>query len=281
MLFEKILICTDFSTPSKLLFNCVPELINLGLKEVIIIHVVDIKSAGGNVEIFQKNDEDKLNEIKIQLEEMELKVSIKVPVGFPVEEIVKTGQEENVSLILMASHGAGIIKSLFLGSTTFDTIRISTIPILIEKFKDIESEKCEAYCAEKFKKIVIPIDFSESSYKVAEEIKKAGKVIEEIIFISVIEKSKSVDELEKSKKEAEENLNLLKEDFVSSGYRVKTHIKEGTASKNIMETAEKERASLIALSKHGAGTVKGILIGSTADAIARQSKIPVLLFPYE
>ncbi len=278
MFFEKILICTDFSRPSTLLLNCIPEFMNLGLKEAVLVHVVDIKSAGGNVETFQKYDEEKLNESKKYLEEMGLNASVKVPVGFPAEEIVKTVEEENVSLILIASHVMGVIKSLIIGGTAFNTIRISPIPVLIEKFKDVEIKQCEAYCEEKFKKVVVPIDFSESSYKVAGEIKKAGQVVKEIVLVSVVESSISREELENKRKEAEEKLNALKNEF--NGSNVKIEIKEGTASKNIMEIAEKEGASLIALSKHGAGTAKGILIGSTADAIARYSKVSVLLFPY-
>jgi len=280
MLFEKILLCTDFSTPSKLLLNCIPELMNLGLKEVILTHVVNIKSAGGNADEIQKYDEEKLLQKKIQLEKMGLKVNVKVPVGFPAEEIVKTAQNENASLILIASHGMGFIKSL-LGSTTFDTLRISTVPVLVEKYKDIDKEECRAYCAEKFKKVLLPVDFSEASYRVIEEVKKAGKAIEEIILVSVIEKSESADELKKTRQAAEEKLNQLKDDFINLGFKAKIEIKEGTASKNILETAEKDEVSLIALSKHGAGTVKGLLIGSTADSIARHSKIPVLLFPYK
>ncbi len=45
-----------------------------------------------------------------------------------------------------------------------------------------------------------------------------------------------------------------------------------------MEIAEDDGASLIMISKGGAGNIAELLIGSTAIDIARYSKVPVLLF---
>lgn len=278
MLLEKVLLCTDFSPPSEKLIRCIPELQNSGLKEVVVLHVIDVDSVTAQDQALQKENEKKLKLVKMELEAAGLKASMKVTTGIPSEEIIRIAEEESVSLILLGSHGKGFIKSRFLGSTTFDVLRMSDIPMLIEKYVEMDEGKIQAYCEQKFSKVLIPVDFSESSIDMIENIKEI-KGIQGVILVSAIEKSESPQELENRKKEWEEKLAIMEEEFVNLGYKVQRHVREGTASRNIMEVAEEENASLIALSTRGTGAIEGLLIGSTVDAIARQSKNPVLVFP--
>jgi nucleotide-binding universal stress UspA family protein len=278
MLLEKILLCTDFSAPSEKLLNCIPELQDFGLHEVILLHVIDTDSMEAEEEALDQKHEEKLASIKKELQVSGFTVTVRVVFGIPSEEIIRVAEEEMVSLIILGSHGKGYIKSQYLGSTTFDVLRLSQIPLLIEKYVKLEDGEITAYCQKKFSKVLIPVDFSEACIEMIEKIKEI-EGIQGIILVSVIEKSESHQELENSKKEWQERLNIMEEEFVNLGYKVESFVREGVASKNIMEVAEKEEATLIALATRGAGTIEELLIGSTIDAIARQSKNPVLVFP--
>ena len=278
MLLEKILLCTDFSAPSEKLLNCIPELQDFGLHEVILLHVIDTDSMEAEEEALDQKHEEKLASIKKELQVSGFTVTVRVVFGIPSEEIIRVAEEEMVSLIILGSHGKGYIKSQYLGSTTFDVLRLSQIPLLIEKYVKLEDGEITAYCQQKFSKVLIPVDFSEACIEMIEKIKEI-EGIKGIILVSVIEKSESHQELENSKKEWQERLNIMEEEFVNLGYKVESFVREGVASKNIMEVAEKEEATLIALATRGAGTIEELLIGSTIDAIARQSKNPVLVFP--
>lgn len=278
MLLEKVLLCTDFSMASEKLLKCIPELQNSGLHEVTILHVIDIHSTAPQENDLGKKYEQRLMKTQKELEEMGLTVNRKILTGIPSKEIVRTAEEEGASLILLGSHGKGYIKSRFLGSTTFDVLRMTETPLLIEKYLALDEGKIQAYCENKFAKVLIPVDFSEASIEMIEKIKEI-KGIQGIVLVSVIEKSESQQELDNKKKEWEERLIIMEEEFVNLGYTVQSHVREGTASRNIMEVAEEEGATLIALATRGAGSIEGLLIGSTIDAIARQSKNPVLVFP--
>lgn len=278
MLLDKVLLCTDFSAPSNQLIECIPELQNSGLKEVVLLHVIDILSTENRPEDLRVEDERKLEKMQAELQEFGLKVRMKVVTGIPSVEIVRTANREKASLILLGSHGKGFIKSRFLGSTTFDVLRMSNTPMLIEKYRELEEGRIKAYCQQKFQKVLIPIDFSESSIDMIEKIKEIDG-IKGIILVSVVEKSESERELENQKKEWKEQLEIMEEEFLNLGYQIESHVREGTASRNIMEVAEEENATLIALSTRGTGAIEELLIGSTIDAIARQSKNPVLIFP--
>lgn len=278
MLLDKVLLCMDFSAPSEKLLKCIPELQNSGLQEVIVLHVVDTHSTAAQEKVLQEKNEQRMATIQKELRELGITVTTKLEIGIPSEEIVRIAQEEQISLILLGSHGKGYIKSRYLGSTTFDVLRLSEIPMLIEKYLEVEEGAIRAYCEQKFSKVLIPVDFSEASIEMIEKIKEIDG-IHEIILVSVIEKSESEQELENRKKEWQERLEIMAEEFENLGYTVENFVKEGTASRNIMEVAEEEGATLIALATRGAGSIEKLLIGSTIDAIARQSKNPVLVYP--
>ncbi len=278
MLLEKVLLCMDFSAPAQKLLKCIPELQKSGLHEVVVLYVVDIHSTAALDVNLEENIEQKLQKTQKSLQELGLAVSTKIVRGIPSEEIVRAAGEEKASLILLGSHGKGFVKSRFLGTTTFDVLRLSDTPLLIEKYLELDGGELQAYCEKKFSKVLIPVDFSESSIDMIEEIKEV-QGIQGVILVSAIEKSESHQELENRKKEWKERLEIMEEEFINLGYQVESHVREGTASRNIMEVAEEQEATLIAISTRGTGAIEGLLIGSTVDAIARQSKNPVLVFP--
>jgi len=280
MLFDKVLLATDYSPAAETLFQCLPELKNFGLKEVILTHVADTHSAGGNVVEFQKHNERKLEAYKKELEEMGLSVTVKVPIGFIGEEINRIADEEKVSLILTGSRGKGIIQRRLLGSSTTDILRKAATPVLVEKCKKTGPNQCEALCKQKFLKILIPTDFSIHADKMVNKIKEI-KNLQEVVLLSVIEKGETAEEVAEKKNDLKDKLSTMQKEFEDINFTATTEVREGKASDNILEIAAKENITLIAIPKKGAGDMKELLIGSTADAVVRKSKVPVLVFPEE
>jgi len=56
-----------------------------------------------------------------------------VKAGDPVEEIIKTAQNDNFDLIIMGTHGHGEFEEMMLGSTANGVIRKSKVPVLIAR----------------------------------------------------------------------------------------------------------------------------------------------------
>jgi len=76
------------------------------------------------------------------------------------------------------------------------------------------------------------------------------------------------------KKQAKQKFSRLKK---SNGISFKTIIKEGNASKMIIQTAEEEGADLIVIGRKGLSAMEKIFIGSVANQVLRNSHVPVLL----
>ncbi|MFN2363719.1 MAG: universal stress protein [Halarsenatibacteraceae bacterium] len=280
MLSNKVLLATDFSETAEKLINCLDELKGLGIDEVILTHVINVhRSKVVNVDQFKEANQDKLDKIKEKIEAKGFKVTTKVPVGFPASEINKVARNENAALILVASHGKGFIKKVFLGSTTYDLIRKSKRPVLIEKYENIEGE-AQVACARKFNKVLLPIDFSDCSRAAIDFIKEMEENnFEEIILLNVIESSRSSENLEKEKTKSEVKLKELAEKIKNNGSvdKVTVKVAEGAASENIIEIAQAEKVGLILMPRTGRGNIKELLLGSTSDRVAKESPVPVLL----
>jgi len=285
MNFSKAMICVDFSEPSKKLIDSIPDLKKVGLKEVVFASVINVHPADENVPFIKETYSEKRQLTIERLEEMStlakahgVETKEIVSFGFTGKELLNIAVQEQADLIVVGSHGKGVVKTILLGSTSFELARKSEIPVLIEKFKDVEKDQFDLVSAEKFKKVVLPVDFSQSSLKVIDFIKDKD-FIKDVILVKVVARGENLEDLDKRTKEIQEKLEGIKNDLIAAGKNVDIRLKQGTPSEKIMEIAEEDGASLIMISKGGAGNIAELLIGSTAIDIARYSKVPVLLFP--
>ena len=60
----------------------------------------------------------KPEEINTDLASAGLPVKIHIRLGRPADEIISLADRDDISLILMSSHGKGLLTELFVGSTT-------------------------------------------------------------------------------------------------------------------------------------------------------------------
>ena len=143
-MFEKILYPTDFSDVSKKALNYIKQLKDAGTKEVVVFHVIDERilnkiqhhsDVGINLEEFEKKMEERAQEeisaIEVELKKSGFNVKTRIDKGIPFREILKAEQEEDISVIVIGSHGVSCIKEMFLGSCSEKVIRKSSKPVLV------------------------------------------------------------------------------------------------------------------------------------------------------
>ena len=122
-MFRKILYPTDFSNGSKISINYLIQLKDAGTKEVVILHVVDTRNLH-IPDIYAMMDLSLLGEkqaisarkkaIKIaeKLSDAGIKTIIRIEIGIPFKEILRVEKEEDVSLIVIGSHGTSNVKEM-------------------------------------------------------------------------------------------------------------------------------------------------------------------------
>lgn len=273
--FNKVLLATDLSAAAGKLPECLFELCPDTGTEIVLVHVLD-------------DDEDadphsssyKQIQAKIKRYEEDLlragyeQVSVMTPVGEALEQINKIAEELDVDLALLASHGKGFIRSTLLGSTTFDLARMAKYPLFIDKSYAEKDEHRPL-----LKNILVPTDFSKESLTALNVIRNLREHIEEVVFVHVIEKSRNADDLNEQMQKAELKLNELVDEVKIFGVRGVTRIAKGTPSKQLQRISVEIDASMIVIAKTGAGLVKGLPLGSTAQNLALNTNRPLLMLP--
>jgi len=128
-IFAKVLFPTDFSQPSEVALSYLKNVQGIG--ELILLHVVSKGETEAEITANVALATQKVDEIARELAREGLKVTSKVVVGHPVEEIRSLAEKEDVSLIAISSQGAVAIKKGRIGSTAYDVANSANRPVLI------------------------------------------------------------------------------------------------------------------------------------------------------
>ena len=150
---KKILYATDLSKNSAYAFFYAVDMAKSHNASIVILHSIEpirrIYDDGGGVGIEgvmkkakQQEKEMDIEEIKKRLQEfcrntetqigfpcVELVSKILVPLGHPVEEILKTADDEGCDAIVLGTHGKGFLEQTFLGSVAASVLERTGKPV--------------------------------------------------------------------------------------------------------------------------------------------------------
>ena len=141
------------------------------------------------------------------------------------------------------------------------------------------------------KKILCPTDFSESSEKVKDELKKLSSCnVEEVILLHVMDErlyaysayvdSFSIDNLDiqgELKEGIEKKMAPWKKELEDAGLQVRTEIIEGIPFSEIIRFARENDVTSIIMGHQGHSKVEEMLLGSTAEKVSRKAPVSVIL----
>lgn len=139
-----------------------------------------------------------------------------------------------------------------------------------------------------YKRAIVPLDGSMVAEGIIPFILEiAGPLDMEVVLLrvvvpippSVVEGSRHVelDDVEKRRLEAAEYLSPIATDLRAKGVRVTTQVRRGESTAEILAGAKEAGADLIAMTTHGRSGLGRLLFGSVAEAVLRQSDMPVFL----
>lgn len=136
-----VLYATDFSGHAERAFEYVSKVVESGARRVTLLHVQDKVRLGTHLkdrlEEFNRIDLERLEGLRDRLTAMgKAQISIEIPYGSPIEEILKRAKTRESSLVIMGSRGRGFISELFLGSVSHNVARHSEAPVLLVPGQD-------------------------------------------------------------------------------------------------------------------------------------------------
>ena len=151
---KRILYTTDLSPNSAYALRYAINSANKHDAGIIILHVVEEMAPFFDEERLKVISETKIaeamdrirkrlkifcdRELKDDPESTDRVVSIEVCQGYPPEEILRKADELNCDVIVMGTHGKGIIRHSFLGSAAQQVLRRVRLPVFISPWPEGE-----------------------------------------------------------------------------------------------------------------------------------------------
>ncbi len=291
-MFERILFPTDFSVYANAVTACLPSLQSAGVKEVVLLHVIRAKDVPlpetYNLESYKFihwSAEEQLNLLRMVMEGHGLRVCARIEYGSPVAKIVQIAQEEAVDMIVVGAQGTTLAQELMIGSTAFEVIRRSTVPVLLEKAEVVREEghnRCHWTCAEMFQRVLHPTDFSTSAdaaYAMVETLQAAGT--REVVLLHVqderVMKHRAQEQLSAFDQEDRSRLEERCQHLSSMGFRTRWILGHGHPAQETLQVADKMKAGIIVIGSQGKSAIRELTTGSTLESVVRDAKQPVLI----
>ena len=207
--------------------------------------------------------------------------------GESAKEIVDYAERNNISLIIMASHGRSGIMAWAIGSVGNKVLQMINMPILLVRAK---TPNIEASTEKLFSRILIPLDGSELGEAALPYVQElSNKLSTEVTLLQVVAPGKHVHTigglnyvpfkeqiLESMKTEAIQYLEKVSQKLTGTKAITKRELRIGDAAHEIIEFADETNTSLIAMSTHGYSGVKQWIMGSIAQKILQAGSKPIL-----
>ena len=204
--------------------------------------------------------------------------------GSPADEIIKTCRNIQADLSIVGLKGTSEAPEFLLGGVAQKVMKYAPCSVLIAK-KEIKTVS----------RVLAPLDGSRYSDEVVQFLlqmplpHRAEVLLMAVVqsFAAAFVRTYTLDrerdrqilaELQKAEEEAGERLMMAAEsEFHKARYRVLTTVTRGDPSREILREAARQDVDLIALGAKGLTGVRGFLLGSVAQRVARYAKCSVLI----
>ena len=286
-MFERILVPLDGSGNAEIVFPYCADLAAKFASTVILVTVSETATVDIDhlYSTYLKHARKKMRQNLKSLAALEtVKLDSEVLFGDPARGILRTAEEKDARLILLASHGSSAEGPWFLGHIAAKVLRATKRPVMLIRQRAakgaLEQEKL-------LSRIVVPLDGSQiGEAALCYAVAIARKTGAEIALIEVFEQVKGVGasgaryripEDESVKRSLLSYLEHVAQPVRAEGLEVSTAVLFGNAATNIVDYAEKNATDLIALSTHGRSGFGRWVFGNVTDKILHTGDVPVLV----
>ena len=288
---NKVLLATDFSEASQNALDHAAVIAAKNDAELVVMHVrVPLDTEAGPEDHFPERDayqkalekasDDRLQGVTPRFEVPITRVSER---GLSESEtILSYVDQHGVDLIVTGTRARRGVAYALLGSVAEEIVRRANVPVLV-----VGTGAGNEVSAQEYKKIVVPVDFSETSKRTLKHgVAVAAQHGAHLVATHVIERVPNPafylfgrdsileffpDLHERSREAVQKMLD-------DSGEKIDAEvvITEGKAHKRVTDMARELDADLIVVGTAGHSGVDRFLLGSVTEKILRTSPCPVL-----
>lgn len=304
--FKKILCAVDFSDHSNRVLSYGKALAAEFNAEICLCHVISLGYlVYGHIPPHEDHTgmevhrmEQATKSLESLSKEFDMSCEIKVCTGHPAEEIARIAKEDNIDIVLAATHGGSGVKRFLLGSVTERLVKILSCPFLVLDPKKENQDLVQNGIH--LKRILIGCDFSPDSSLAVEYAQSLAQEFQAQLFLGHV-----IPTVEYFGAGTTEYLNAQEEFFTGwhDAYQGRRQsiidliekkllnlvgkgsqdwcsheivVLEGKPYQELLKYAEKNKIDMIVLGARGHSLLEEFIIGSTADRIISRSPCPVM-----
>ncbi len=290
-MYRAILIPLDGSAVSE---QALPAAVALARDSGARLHLVQVvgytedKDRAYLQGISERASEELGESVDFQIVEEDAQDPLLPPSNAEIASALRTyAEDQGIELIVMSTHGRGALRRAWLGSVADTVIRGSRLPVLLIRpgtWREVEGRK-------PFQRIVVPLDGSESADAVVRyaadlaRMEGARIVLMRIVPPPVIVDAPYwlpvADEATTNLQEAAgRELEAKVKQLNASGIEAEAVVQIGPEpAAAILDYVDREGIELIAMTSRGRSKWERLLLGSVAERVLHNARVPVLLFP--
>ncbi len=264
------------------LLTCLPELRNLGVSRVVLVHII---VTGHSHAVAFGHEQLYLAELEAcaqPLRSAGLAVEVVArDAGSAADAVLVIAGEVAADLLVIGSRSQNVVTRLFLGSTARDLIGKTSLPLLLEWIEPCQGDECsdcEVVCSLLPGKMLLATDFSKharAAEQVAVGLSRPGQPTD-CLHVLTGAACAAIPAWPLMARAALED--LVRQVHCHGGIG-KSILEDGEPAETIARVAAGGDYSLVVVGKHGQNWVESRLIGSTAARVCETAGRPVLMVP--
>ena len=289
-MFERILVPLDGSELGQLALPYAEELAKALSSEVTLIFVCDTADCRYRYE-HQVYVEKMAQQVSGHIKEKGPKITVKSVVldGHPAAAIIDYAERNDISLIIVATHGRSGIMPWAMGSIANKILYGVNMPVLLVR----ASVPTPAGGKEEqiLSPILVPLDGSEAGESALPYVRELTEKLDlEVILFQVIARGQHVhtvgglsyflypeQQVESMKASAEQYLDGVGRRFAGTKATVRSELKFGDPAAEIIKFAGETDTCLVAMATHGHSGIMRWAFGSVTHKVLHGGNTPLLL----
>jgi nucleotide-binding universal stress UspA family protein len=288
-MFQRCLICTDFTDGLQRLVYFVPSLAKSGLKEIVFLHSVPVWEEGEVPRVDQEKIAQVKESLSPALQNIPAKVTVKVevPSGEPLETIPKVVADYGIDVILTGTPLRSSWQEKIFGSTSMELAKSVDVPLMIFRPQLISvytEEELDLRCQHLCRYLLIPYNDEKTAHYLVERIKdyaakRPENSLQKCLLVWVIDDTaRSSILIEHRIQEARSKLTQIKAELEALDLEVEVQVRIGRPLNEIIEMAYVYDISAIAVAADRDHGLLEWTVPSFSQEVLHRSWFPLLFF---
>ncbi|MBD2072522.1 universal stress protein [Phormidium sp. FACHB-592] len=287
-MFQRLVICTDFSDGLHRLVSFVSSFAEGGVKQLVFLHSVPYVERNNVPRINEEGIKQAQERLSTALKNLPpgIDVQVEVECGNPVDLILKVANKYAADLVLTGTPTRSLLAEKFFGSTTVALVQRLTVPLMVMRPQLIATytaEELSLRCRHLCRYLLVPYHGSPASKYLVQQLKQSFQPsIELQLHLCWV-----VDGMRRRDVPTDHQLASARKELETIAAEIRTaditidpvEVREGDPLTEVLAAAQEANVSAIVTSSSVPNKLLSWSAPQFTDELLRRSWHPIIYFP--